>query len=90
MSEEIKIITLGDIFKNIETEEKAFKFKDYIINLQQENQQLKEALLNIKEFIDKHTKIVKETGTKYLLTNVKDDNKLINIINEILGDKENE
>jgi len=34
MSDEIKIITLGDIFKNIETEEKAFKFKDYITNLQ--------------------------------------------------------
>lgn len=32
--EEIKIITLGDIFKNIETEEKAFKFKDYIKDLQ--------------------------------------------------------
>lgn len=35
MSKEIKIITLGDIFKNIETEEKAFKFKDYIKDLQQ-------------------------------------------------------
>ena len=41
-NEEIKIITLGDIFKNIETEEKAFKFLKYIKELQQENQQLKE------------------------------------------------
>lgn len=40
MSEEIKIITLGDIFKNIETEEKAFKFKDYIRDLQQKVEQL--------------------------------------------------
>ena len=44
MSNKINIITLGDILKNIETEEKAFKFKDYIINLQQENKQLKEDL----------------------------------------------
>ena len=40
MNEEIKIITLGDIFKNIETEEKAFKFKDYIKDLQQKVEQL--------------------------------------------------
>lgn len=49
MSEEIKIITLGDIFDNIETEEKAFKFKDYIKHLQQRVEQLE----NIrKEAID--------------------------------------
>lgn len=48
------------------------------------------SLLDIKEFIDKHTAIVAETGTKYLVTSVEDDNKLINIINEALGDKENE
>ena len=40
MSKEMKIITLGDIFENIETEEKAFKFKDYIKNLQQKVEQL--------------------------------------------------
>lgn len=40
MSEEIKIITLGDIFENIETEEKAFRFKDYIKDLQQKVEQL--------------------------------------------------
>ena len=39
MSEEIKIITLGDIFDNIETEEKAFRFKDYIKDLQQKVEQ---------------------------------------------------
>lgn len=36
MNEKIKIITLGDIFKNLETEEKAFKLKDYITNLQKQ------------------------------------------------------
>ena len=55
MNEEIKIITLGDIFKNIETEEKAFKFKDYIKDLQQKVEQLenirKEAIEYMKEFI---------------------------------------
>lgn len=39
--EEIKIITLGDIFRNIETEEQAFEFLKYIKNLQQENEKLK-------------------------------------------------
>jgi len=58
--------------------------------LLEENKQLKEELKKIKEFIDKHIAIVEETGTKYLITSVKDDNELINIINEILGDKENE
>jgi len=33
-TKEIKIITLGDIFKNIETEDKAFEFLKYIKNLQ--------------------------------------------------------
>ena len=42
--EEIKIITLGDIFRNLETEEQAFEFLKYIKNLQQENKQLKELI----------------------------------------------
>ena len=41
MKDEIKIITLGNIFENLETEEKAFNFKDYITNLQEENKCLK-------------------------------------------------
>lgn len=57
MSEEIKIITLGDIFKNIETEEKAFKFKDYIKDLQQKVEQLenirKEAIEYIKFYTER-------------------------------------
>ena len=42
--EEIKIITLGDIFRNLETEEQAFEFLKYIKNLQQENKELKKQL----------------------------------------------
>ena len=52
MSEEIKIITLGDIFKNIETEEKAFKFKDYIKDLQQKVEQLENIRKETIEFIN--------------------------------------
>ena len=39
MDEKIKIITIGDIFENVETKEKVFKFKDYITNLQQKVEQ---------------------------------------------------
>ena len=52
MREEIKIITLGDIFKNIETEEKAFKFKDYITSLQQKVEQLENIRKEAIEFIN--------------------------------------
>ena len=51
MSEEIKIITLGDIFENIETEEKAFKFKDYIKDLQQKVEQLENIINEAIEYI---------------------------------------
>ena len=42
--EEMEIITLGDIFRNLETEEQAFEFLKYIKNLQQEIQELKEKI----------------------------------------------
>lgn len=42
--EEIKIITLGDVFCNLETQEQAFEFLKYIKNLQQENKELKKQL----------------------------------------------
>lgn len=45
MNREIKIITLGDIFKNIETEEKAFEFLNYIQNLQQEKTRIRKILI---------------------------------------------
>ena len=52
--EEIKIITLGDIFRNLETEEQAFEFLKYIKNLQQENKQLKDKLSKIETLIINH------------------------------------
>ena len=52
--EEIKIITLGDIFRNLETEEQAFEFLKYIKNLQQENQKYKEVIDKAIEFTNKN------------------------------------
>ena len=54
MNREIKIITLGDIFKNIETEEKAFEFLNYIQNLQKENERLineNETIKNVRYIV---------------------------------------
>ena len=47
--EEIKIITLGDIFDNLETEEQAFKFLKYIKNQQQELDKYKNIVDEIKK-----------------------------------------
>ena len=55
--EEIKIITLGDIFRNLETEEQAFEFLKYIKNLQQENQKYKEVIDKAIECINKYETI---------------------------------
>ena len=55
--EEIKIITLGDIFCNLETEEQGFEFLKYIKNLQQENQKYKEVIDNTIEYINKYESI---------------------------------
>ena len=52
--EEIKIITLGDIFHNLDTEEQAFEFLKYIKNLQQENKQLQERIDKAIEFTNKN------------------------------------
>ena len=52
--EEIKIITLGDIFRNLETEEQAFEFLKYIKNLQQENQKYKEVIDKAIEYINEN------------------------------------
>ena len=51
--EEIKIITLGDIFRNLETKEQAFEFLKYIKNLQQENQKYKEVIDKAIKYINK-------------------------------------
>ena len=81
MSEEIKIITLGDIFKNIETEEKAFKFKDYIKYLQQKVEQLENI---IKEAIKllKKCGIVDEKGNFNACLDSIELNDLLNILNK--------
>ena len=55
--EEIKIITLGDMFRNLETEEQAFEFLKYIKNLQQENQKYKEVIDKAIEYINKYESI---------------------------------
>ena len=60
MSEEIKIITLGDIFKNIETEEKTFKFKDYIKHLQQKVEQQEKEIDRLNNIINELEKWLKD------------------------------
>ena len=59
--EEIKIITLGDIFDNLETEEQAFKFLKYIKNQQQELERYK----NIVEELEKQINALIEINGKY-------------------------
>ena len=60
MNEEIKIITLGDIFKNIETEEKALSFKDYIKYLQQKVEQQDKEIERLNNIIDELEKWLEE------------------------------
>ena len=52
--EEIKIITLGDIFRNLETEEQAFEFLKYIKNLQQENEKLKDNWDKLRKWLKEY------------------------------------
>ena len=76
--EEIKIITFGDIFRNLETEEQAFEFLKYIKNLQQENKQLKDKFNQILEEINCVTDLI--DTYEYVDTNA------INIYKIIKGD----
>ena len=59
-----KIITLGDIFRNLETEEKAFKFLRYVKDMQEEIERQKEIIrqLDIKNL--ELTTIIKEVREK--------------------------
>lgn len=55
-----QIITLGDIFENLETEVKAFKFLKYIKDMQKENERLNKCIdealeIIIKDWNDKCT-----------------------------------
>lgn len=60
MNNEMKIITLGDIFANIETEEKAFKFKDYITNLQEKYEEADNDRHKLFEQKEKARELLKE------------------------------
>ena len=61
MNKEIeKILTLGDIFESIETEEKAFEFLNYIQNLQEENTDLQELADKYEEEHNTEFKIWKD------------------------------
>lgn len=51
MDNRINIITLGDVFDNLETDEKAYKFVAYIKNLQNENKQLKDNWEKLEKWI---------------------------------------
>ena len=75
--EEIKIITLGDIFRNLETEEQAFEFLKYIKNLQQENQKYKEVINKAIEYILKETKSMPVNGCTIRLK------ELLDILKEV-------
>ena len=79
--EEIKIITLGDIFRNLETEEQAFEFLKYIKNLQQENKKYKEVIDKVLEDIKEY----KELGYSKSYEN-EIEIELIDKILKILGD----
>lgn len=85
MSEEIKIITLGDIFENIEAEEKAFRFKDYIKDLQQKVEQLEKENIKQKEIIENLTTMT-VCGDKKQIKNTAQYKleQLENIINEAI------
>lgn len=64
-------------------EELIIKYDKKVMKLQQENKQLKQTLLDIKEYIEDNS-----TNT-YLLKSF-DVDIIIDIVNKALGDKENE
>ena len=80
--EEIKIITLGDIFRNLETEEQAFEFLKYIKNLQQENQKYKEVIDKAIELLNHSWSF--ESGNKQVdeITKTKKW-EIINLLKEV-------
>ena len=79
--EEIKIITLGDIFRNLETEEQAFEFLKYIKNLQQENQKYKKVIDKVLEDIKEYKEL---NYSKYYENEI--EIELIDKILKVLGD----
>ena len=85
MNKKINIITLGDIFENLETTEKAFEFLKYIKELQEENKKQKELLNKIK---DKTNKMIE--GNNSALSNpeytIVSKHQLLKLSNEELKD----
>ena len=79
--EETKIITLGDIFRNLETEEQAFEFLKYIKNLQQENQKYKKVIDKVLEDIKEYKEL---NYSKYYENEI--EIELIDKILKVLGD----
>lgn len=67
MNKEIKIIILGDIFDNIETEEKAFRFVYYIKDLQQKVEQLEKENKILKENAEHNDKVVDKVNWENML-----------------------
>lgn len=62
MKDEIKIVTLGDIFENLQSREKAMKLLCYIKHLQEENKRLKNYMNSLGEykFLEKKNRVEKE------------------------------
>ncbi len=89
MNKKINIMTLGDIFENLETDEKAFEFLKYIKELQEENKKLHKELDYADNYniyliakLDKIKKYIKEEeyqeeGYRTLVIETKKINELL-------------
>ncbi len=92
-----KITTLGDIFRNLETEEKAFKFLGYMRDMYKEIERLKEEYImlqnasdEVEEEKDKEIEIL-HSIIKEVRERVLNENKPLPSAREIIDilDKEN-
>ena len=85
-----KIITLDDIFRNLETEEKAFKFLRYVKDMQEEIEILKDDnkylnKVNIELSSEKNqlNSIIKEVR-EYIQTHIRIDDEYPNYMEMLL------
>lgn len=79
-----KIITLGDIFRNLETEEKAFKFLGYIKDMQKEIDRLgklfyerNEENIRLNNIINEFNKFIEEVYNHINLGDESDEFMLV-------------
>lgn len=89
MNNDIKIVTLGDIFENLQTEEKALKFFGYIIylqRLQEENKKLNYILNSKFADICKKEMIDKLSAVEMIVLQQERINKGIEFIKENIDD----